>query len=355
MKSSKRKFLTMKKDRENIVEKPAVEGPIDQSAEAIAQKQIEPAGQSDSKELKQSFNSSTQIAEAEPAGEYEAEIDTESINRHSFNWLDLVFVVFCFIVSQGLGGFIAMSVGVELPNELMRSSFETEVVEAVGAIQARFVAISYMISMAICLILLGVYSRIRGWRDLLSLRSLGWASPFRLLCGYIFMWLISLSLEPLTAMLPGDQSSMGNGGWLLLSAVLLAPVFEEIVFRGYIAGGLRRTYGGVVAWIVSALIFGVVHVTPSVAVTAFFSGLVLSFYYLRYRSLMLVILLHAMNNATACFLLSIGMGETSLYDILSDSRLYWGIYGVATLICVSVFLRMWRQLSRLKSDNSEGK
>ena len=279
----------------------------------------------------------------------------EPETRRVFNWLDLIFVIFCFALSQGLGGFIAMMLGVELPNELMRSSFETEVVEAVGAIQARFVAISYLISMVICFVLLGIYSRIRGWRDLISLRSLGWASPFRLLCGYIFMWIVSISLEPLTAILPGDQSAMGNGGWLLLSAVALAPVFEEVVFRGYIAGGLRRSYGGIVAWFVSALIFGVAHIIPSVVVTAFFSGLVLSFYYLRYRSLVLVVVLHAMNNATACFLMAIGQKDTSLRDILGGGDLYWAVYGGCVLFSLIIFLRMIKQLSHLKSDNSEPK
>ncbi len=293
-----------------------------------------------------------QVANVE-GGELYEEGMKQSIAKYPFTWLDVVMVVLCFAISQGLGGFIAMCFGVEMPSEYMRSSFDTETIEAAATIQARFVAISYLISMVICLALLGIYGRFRRWRDLLSLRSLGWASPFRLLCGYIFMWMVSISLEPLTALLPGDQSSLGNGGWLLLSAVLLAPIFEEVVFRGYIAGGLRRAYGGVTAWLVSALIFGVVHVIPSVAVSAFFSGLVLSFYYLRYRSLSLVILLHSMNNATACFLLSFGMQELSLRDLMHGSNLYWGIYTLCTLICVSLFLRMGRQLSRLKNDNSE--
>lgn len=279
--------------------------------------------------------------------------EPQVLNRRPFGWLDVIVILLTFVISQALGGFIAMSFGVEMPSEFMRSSFDTETVEAAATIQARFVAISYLISMAICLVVLGVYSWLRGWRDLLSVRSLGWASPFRLLCGYIFMWMVSISLEPLTALLPGDQSSLGSGGWLLLSTVLLAPVFEEVVFRGYIAGGMRRTYGGVVAWFVSALIFGAVHIIPSVAVSAFFGGLVLSFYYLRYRSLMLVIVLHAMNNATACFLLSFDMQQLSLKDLMQGSNLYWGIYALCTLICVCLFLRMWRQLSRLKSDNSE--
>ena len=326
----------MEKIKDNITEQEAVNNSVSAENLASAEEVVNP-----------------QSEREDSVSETPLQDEPQVLNRRPFGWLDVIVILLTFAISQALGGFIAMSFGVEMPSEFMRSSFDTETVEAAATIQARFVAISYLISMAICLVALGVYSWLRGWRDLLSVRSLGWASPFRLLCGYIFMWMVSISLEPLTALLPGDQSSLGSGGWLLLSAVLLAPVFEEVVFRGYIAGGMRRTYGGVVAWFVSALIFGAVHIIPSVAVSAFFSGLVLSFYYLRYRSLMLVIVLHAMNNATACFLLSFDMQQLSLKDLMQGSNLYWGIYALCTLICVCLFLRMWRQLSRLKSDNSE--
>ena len=285
------------------------------------------------------------------------QVETQTPQRPQAKWFDAFVVLILFGVSQvvggGLFGFLAPLIGVELPNEIMMESVDSEVVEHVRFLQSRMVAISYFISMVVAFVLVPAYARWRGWRSTISLsfRSAGWTTSFRLLCGYILMWCITIALEPLTSLLPGDQSALGGGGWLLVSAVLLAPLFEEVIFRGYIAGLLKTAYGGMVAWLLSSLIFGVVHVIPSVMLTATMSGLVLGFFYLRHRSLRLVIVLHAMNNLTACFLQTIDLGDTTLHEVLGDSVLYWSIYGVCAFISLTAFCRMAVVVSRIKSDN----
>lgn len=274
-------------------------------------------------------------------------------------WWDALVVMILFTVAMVTGGvvcgFIAPLVGMELPNEVMRESVDPEVVEQVRFLQSRMVAVSYLVAMIVGLLLVRFYSQWRGWRESLSYRKVGWSFPFRLLCGYLLMWCVSITVDPLAEMLPGDQSSLGGGGWLLFSAVLLAPVFEETIFRGYIAGMLRRSYGGVAAWLVSSILFGVVHGAPSVAVSATCSGLVLGFYFLRYRSLVMVIMLHAMNNITACFLQTIEMDELSVREIISNDKVYWVVYGVSALVTLVALWRMTVAVSRLKSDNIEQK
>ncbi len=270
-------------------------------------------------------------------------------------WFDIVVVLIFFMLSQALGGIIATALGVRLPGEAYTTSFDADVLEAAASMQARFVAISYAISMGLCFVMLWIYRTIRGWRRLLSFRAPGWASPIRLLLGYLLMWCVSIAIEPLSELLPGDQSGLGGGGWLLISAVLLAPLFEEIIFRGYTAGILRRLYGGFVAWIVSALIFGLVHVMPSVALTATFSGLVLGFFYLRYRSLVMVVTLHAMNNITACFLRSVDLGEVTFCELLGGGTLYWSIYALCAVVAVVSIVRMGMVVWKIKSDNYQPK
>lgn len=268
-------------------------------------------------------------------------------------WVDIVVVLLFFVVSQALGGIICSALGVRLPGEAYTTSFDADVLEAAESMQARFVAISYAISMVLCFAMLWIYGRLRGWRYMLSFRAPGWASPFRLLCGYILMWCISIAVEPVASLLPGDQSGLGGGGWLLVSAVFLAPVFEEIIFRGYTAGILRRLYGGLVAWIVSAVIFGLVHMIPSVIMTATFSGLVLSYFYLRYRSLVMVITLHAMNNITACFLHSVDLGDVTLRELLGGGAAYWSVYIFCAVVSLVMLVRMGRVVNGIKSDKSQ--
>lgn len=272
----------------------------------------------------------------------------------SLSWLDALIVIMAFLVAQLLGGvfggIVGGALGFRLPGEAMTTSFDAEVLEAAAQMQARFMAVAYLISMVLGYAILLICGRLRRWPvgEWLSLR--GMFSPIRLLMGYLLMWCVSIAIEPVASLLPGDQSALGGGGWLLFSAVLLAPIFEESVFRGYLGGILRRAYGGIVAWIVMAVAFGVVHLIPSVIVSATMVGLVLGFFYLRYRSLGLVIMLHAMNNATACFLRAVDLGDVTTREMLGGGTLYWAIYGVAAVVTVVALVRMARVVSRIKSD-----
>ena len=265
-------------------------------------------------------------------------------------WWDIVVVLLVFVLSQGAAVALCHLFGVEGAD--MNAASDDDAAEAAAYVQGRYVAIMYFISMAVCLPLLWYYKGLRGWSVRLPFRAPGWASPFRLLCGYVLLWCVTIAVEPLTSKLPGNQSMLGGGGWLLVSEAILAPIFEETVFRGYVAGALRSAYGGVAAWIWSALIFGAVHVVPSVAVNAALCGLVLGFYYLRYRSLVLVILLHAMNNLTACFLRTMGLGDMTMREAVANDGLYTAIYAACFTVCVMAAARMFRLLRRVKGDNS---
>lgn len=292
------------------------------------------------------------VSEAEVAS-----VQTDVVKRKvQLSWVDALVVVVAFIVAQVLGGVagsvVGGALGIRLPGEAMTTSFDAEVLEAAAQMQARFTAVAYLFSMVICYAILLICGRLRRWPvgEWLSLR--GMFSPIRLLMGFLLMWCVSIAVEPLSSLLPGDQSALGSGGWLLFSAVLLAPVFEESIFRGYLGGILRKRYGGLAAWLVSAVVFGVVHIIPSVIITATLAGLVLAFFYLRYRSLGLVIVLHAMNNATACFLRAIDMGDVTTREMLGGGTIYWALYGVALVVSVVALVRMGRVVSRIKSDNS---
>lgn len=295
-------------------------------------------------------NGAVSEAEVAPA-------QTDVVKRKvQLSWVDALVVVVAFIVAQVLGGVagsvVGGALGIRLPGEAMTTSFDAEVLEAAAQMQARFTAVAYLFSMVICYAILLICGRLRRWPvgEWLSLR--GMFSPIRLLMGFLLMWCVSIAVEPLSSLLPGDQSALGSGGWLLFSAVLLAPVFEESIFRGYLGGILRKRYGGLAAWLVSAVVFGVVHIIPSVIITATLAGLVLAFFYLRYRSLGLVIVLHAMNNATACFLRAIDMGDVTTREMLGGGTIYWALYGVALVVSVVALVRMGRVVSRIKSDNS---
>lgn len=91
---------------------------------------------------------------------------------------------------------------------------------------------------------------------------------------------------------------------LIVLAVIMAPLFEEIVFRGIIQKGLINK--GVMpfkAILIASLIFGAVHGNPWQFVGAVLLGCVLGLVYFKTKSLLLPILLHAFNNLCSALLI----------------------------------------------------
>ena len=95
----------------------------------------------------------------------------------------------------------------------------------------------------------------------------------------------------------------GEGiGGLFLALFLggvVAPVAEEVFFRGYLYAGARHVWG--VAWgaVVSSVVFAVVHVVPGVLPPIFVMALIFVLIYERTRSIWPGIILHGVVNSLA--------------------------------------------------------
>lgn len=94
------------------------------------------------------------------------------------------------------------------------------------------------------------------------------------------------------------QAEALGGPWPLtaLVAVIAAPAAEEVLFRGFLYGGLRTRLrrGGAAAF--SALFFSLAHGMPLAAPVLFLLGLALAAAYERHRSLLLPVAIHAFFN-----------------------------------------------------------
>ena len=80
--------------------------------------------------------------------------------------------------------------------------------------------------------------------------------------------------------------------------VILAPLIEEMVFRGLLFSRLTKKWDITVATVVSSLFFGLLHF-PLNPIGAFLLGIVACVLYARTRTLLVPIALHAMNNLIA--------------------------------------------------------
>ena len=87
----------------------------------------------------------------------------------------------------------------------------------------------------------------------------------------------------------------------LLSICLFAPVAEEMVMRGGIEEKLLQWKNNpVLAILVSSLLFGILHLSPSLIIGTFLSGLIAGWVYYRTRNVWICILMHMSNNITSC-------------------------------------------------------
>lgn len=82
--------------------------------------------------------------------------------------------------------------------------------------------------------------------------------------------------------------------WTLI-AVVIAPLVEEVLFRGVLVNRWGVKWGLRTGIVASSVLFGVLHLIDTVGGTIF--GLVTAVLYLRTRTLIVPIALHAANNA----------------------------------------------------------
>ena len=87
--------------------------------------------------------------------------------------------------------------------------------------------------------------------------------------------------------------------WLSLAAFAFAPaICEELAFRGFILSGLQRSGRTWVPIVISAVLFGVIHLIPKQQFNATLLGLVIGLLAVRSQSLLPGVLFHAIFNGT---------------------------------------------------------
>ena len=125
--------------------------------------------------------------------------------------------------------------------------------------------------------------------------------------------LVNIVNWPLSRVFPGhfspdaveqrarELSDSARGGWvvvLVLVVVVLAPVIEELVYRGLVQQGLANSLGSLRAWPVAAVVFAAVHLQPVEFPGLLAFALVLGWCYRRTNRIGLCIVTHMAFNAS---------------------------------------------------------
>ncbi len=92
-----------------------------------------------------------------------------------------------------------------------------------------------------------------------------------------------------------------------IALVVMAPVTEELFFRGLVLRGFRLRYSRKKAIVLSALLFAITHLTPNQFLSAFAIGLFLAWIVLETGSLWLALFVHAVANGSGVLAAGAGM------------------------------------------------
>ena len=90
-----------------------------------------------------------------------------------------------------------------------------------------------------------------------------------------------------------------------LSIVLLAPLAEEVLFRGLLFGALQKRLSALWTIILTAAIFALVHMQAIYFFPIFLLGLILGWARHKSGSLAVSMLLHVLNNGISLLLLQL--------------------------------------------------
>lgn len=160
---------------------------------------------------------------------------------------------------------------------------------------------------------------------LIRLASKGW-NPFKKFSwawlgrGYALAVLVVLGTNLLVGALMGMPPRSQNPllslfaqcqPWQVVILTLLVtcvgPFFEELLFRGWLLGGLREHWGDGKALVVSAVLFALIHGDPFATPALFGLGMVFGWVYLRSGSLVACVMVHGMWNLTTFSFLLTGL------------------------------------------------
>ena len=133
-------------------------------------------------------------------------------------------------------------------------------------------------------------------------QGLIWSVGFAATAGALFLILAGMGQQPLKMIRTPLPTGSFQPSLYFLVGGIVAPLAEEIVFRGVIFGYLRR-WGLPAAVLISTALFGALHL-PTIPVTQIVGGAVFAIAYHRSGSLMTPIAIHVLGNL-AIFTLSL--------------------------------------------------
>jgi membrane protease YdiL (CAAX protease family) len=150
-------------------------------------------------------------------------------------------------------------------------------------------------------------NRLSLWGFRRPTKAFFWTIPLALAAVYVVSTVHDALVRPRQQDIIGQfPHSFAGIALFVLVAVIMAPLFEETFFRGFLFRGFATSWGWVWGAVASATVFGLAHLQLSVFLPLFALGFALAWVYKRTGSLWTSIALHSLFNAVSVFLWALG-------------------------------------------------
>lgn len=120
--------------------------------------------------------------------------------------------------------------------------------------------------------------------------------------------------------------------WLTLGIVIMAPIAEELLFRGIIQGELRRVMPEWLAVVIQAVLFAAFHMQPVQMTYVIIPGLLLGFAYAWSGSIYIPIIMHIIFNFLGSVVPSLVADQETASMIVSLAEIAFILVGALALV-----------------------
>ena len=176
-------------------------------------------------------------------------------------------------------------------------------------------------------------------------KTLGLSIPL-IVAGMFFINLCSEFIG-LPDLMQDTFRAMSRNVFGIISIAIMAPLVEELLFRGAIQGYmLRKGMKPLNAILIASAIFGIVHMNPIQIPFAFAIGLIFGWLYYRTGSVVPGIIGHFINNSIACIQMATLTEEefnTKTIEWLGAGPTY-ALFAISLAVMIGMFLYLKKRL-----------
>lgn len=137
-----------------------------------------------------------------------------------------------------------------------------------------------------------------------------------------------------------------TGIWGFLAIAVFGPFCEEFTFRGAVQGTLQKTTSPWTAILISALLFGIIHMNPIQIPFAFVLGIFFGWLYYRTGSLIPGLLAHIINNTVGFITIIVSDDPDQTTEKLLGKGLTWSLMALAVILFLVLFFVLNKTLTK---------